>query len=186
MKKLYKYIVFVIGILAFYACTDETDFPSVTEDGTDVTLTLNVQTQAHKDVVVSRATKEENTLYDLHFYVFNEAGDLTGYEKIIFEDGNNPTTGQQDKVEVKIRTKTGKSYIYALANINNGANYRLNDTDSKLLNVTIGSTIDATTKELKSYTEDGLPLRDIIEKSQLTRTTFLGIKYNRKYTNSRS
>lgn len=183
MKKLYKYIVFVIGILAFYACTDETDFPSVTEDGTDVTLTLNVQTQAHKDVVVSRATKEENTLYDLHFYVFNEAGDLTGYEKIIFENGNNPTTGQQDKVEVKIRTKTGKSYIYALANINNGANYRLNDTDSKLLNVTIGSTIDATTKELKSYTEDGLPLRDIIEKSQLTRTTFLGIKYNRKYTN---
>ena len=130
MKKLYKYIVLVIGILAFSACTDETDFPSVTEDGTDVTLTLNVQTQAHKDVVVSRATKEENTLYDLHFYVFNEAGDLTGYEKIIFENGNNPTTGQQDKVEVKIRTKTGKSYIYALANINTGSIYKISDQDS--------------------------------------------------------
>ena len=41
MKKLYKYIVLVIGILAFSACTDETEFPSVAEEGTDVTLSLN-------------------------------------------------------------------------------------------------------------------------------------------------
>ena len=44
MKKLYKYIVFVIGILAFSACTDEIEFPNIAvEEGTDVTLKLNIK-----------------------------------------------------------------------------------------------------------------------------------------------
>ena len=109
MKKLYKYIVLVIGILAFSACTDENEFLNVVEEeGTDVLLTLNVQTQAHKDVVVSRATDVENKLYDLHFYVFSAIGDgkLTGYHKL----SNATSPGPQ---KITIATKTGPSYIYS-------------------------------------------------------------------------
>ena len=133
MKKLYKYIVLVIGILAFSACTDENEFLNVVEEeGTDVLLTLNVQTQAHKDVVVSRATDVENKLYDLHFYVFSAIGDgkLTGYHKL----SNATSPGPQ---KITIATKTGPSYIYAVANINNGSTYQLvGDNTRELLNVT--------------------------------------------------
>ena len=73
MKKLYKYITFVIGIVAFCACTDEMDYPKVVvESGKDVTLNLKVQTQNVKDVVVSRtATEDERTLNVLHIYIFD-------------------------------------------------------------------------------------------------------------------
>ena len=82
MKKLYKYIVLVIGILAFSACADEELVGSFGETGSDVILKLNVQTQANKNIVVSRASDVENRLHDLHIYVFNNAsGDLIGYEK---------------------------------------------------------------------------------------------------------
>ena len=74
MKKLYKYIVLFIGIAVFCACTDENDFLNVVEEGNDVTLKLSVQTQANKNIVVSRATAEENKLYDLHFYAARNFG----------------------------------------------------------------------------------------------------------------
>ena len=119
MKKLYKYIVLVIGILAFSACTDEELVGSFGESGNDVILSLNVQTQAKNNVTVSRTAADEK-LYDLHFYVFNRDGELTGYEKLVSESGDIPSP---EPINVKIRTKTGVSYIYAVANINKSANY---------------------------------------------------------------
>lgn len=145
MKKLYKYIVLFIGIVAFCACTDENDFLNVVEEGNDVTLKLSVQTQANKNIVVSRATAEENKLYDLHFYVFNERGDLTGYKELVSETGNILTPGPE---EVEITTKTGKSYIYAVANINQGDTYYLNSEDLSLLNVTDVETSELTREKL--------------------------------------
>lgn len=168
MKKLYKYIVLFIGIVAFCACTDENDFLNVVEEGNDVTLKLSVQTQANKNIVVSRATAEENKLYDLHFYVFNKDGKLTGYEKL--ETGEIPSPGPQD---IKIRTKTGTSYIYAVANINTGSIYKLSQDDKDLLNVTTYTTNNKTTKEEVDA------LRATVEASTLNLETFKNINFNR-------
>ena len=81
MKKLYKYIVLVIGILAFSACADEELVGSFGDSGNDVILKLNVQTQAKNNVIVGRAAEDE-TLSDLHIYVFNEKGVLTGHTSV--------------------------------------------------------------------------------------------------------
>ena len=191
MKKLYKYIVLVIGILAFSACTDEVEFPNVVvEEGNDVILKLNVQAQDKNDVVVSRADNDQK-IYDLHIYVFNNKGDgeLTGYEQIVSSTGDIPSPGPQS---ITIRTKTGESYIYAVANINNGSNYYLNDsktninlgmkTDKELLNVTTGPTIDASLNIIEDYNEKGKTLKQIVDDSQLTREKFKNIYYKRKFS----
>lgn len=119
MKKLYKYIIIIIGIVAFCACTDEMDFPKVVvESGKDVTLNLKVQTQNVKDVVVSRtATEDERTLNDLHIYIFDEEGILTGYKKQTFGTNDGIHTVNKEYTVNNIQTKTGPSYIYAIANI---------------------------------------------------------------------
>lgn len=129
MKKLYKYIMILfVGIVALSSCVDDNDVFNVGE-GKDVVLKLKVKTQENKNVELGRATvSEENQLLDLHFYVFNEKGDLTGYTQLTNADTPTGT--------VNILTKTGKSYIYAVANINNLSTYVLDDGDNTLLNVT--------------------------------------------------
>ena len=137
MKKLYKYITFVIGIVAFCACTDEMDFPKVVvESGKDVTLNLKVQTQNVKDVVVSRtATEDERTLNDLHIYIFDEEGILTGYKKQTFGTNDGIHTVNTEYTVNNIQTKTGPSYIYAIANIESSTTttYFLRPEDKTLL-----------------------------------------------------
>lgn len=137
MKKLYKYIVLVIGILALFSCAEEELVCSFGESESDVTLQLGVQTQNIKEVLVSRSEQNmedyENTLYDLHIYVFDEGGLLTGYEQIDF-GAKGYIHQPETPISIPVRTKTGNSYIYALANINSGDTYHLSDTE--LLRVT--------------------------------------------------
>ena len=193
MKKLYKYIVLSIGIVAFLACTDETEFPNVVEEGNDVTLCLNVKPEIRKEIVNSRATPEENKLYDLHFYVFNEStGELTGYEKITVDDANaivSPTA------KVEIRTKTGSSLIYAVANICEGDTYYLNDDDTEnvsdkdKLDLCATSTLTYTTKVNENTNENehwyvintNVNVAEIVEsaKTNLDLVDFNNIKFNR-------
>lgn len=175
MKKLYKYILLVIGMVAFCACTDEIDFQGVDVGGNDVTLKLSVSPEVRKDIVNSRATNEENKLYDLHFYVFNAQGKLTGYEKLVSESGDitSPTLPNGEAIPITIRTKTGTSYIYAVANINTGSIYKLSQNDKDLLNVTTYTTDDKTTKEEVDA------LRATVEASTLNMETFKNINFNR-------
>lgn len=168
MKTLYRYIGFLfLALTLFCACTDDNEFLQV-EEGNDVRLNLSVQTQANKEVVVSRAEADE-MLYDLHFYVFNVQGELTGYEKIESSNGDITSPGATN---VTIRTKTGQSYIYAVANINHGSTYFLSDTDKNLLNVTAESTKGMADAELESK----------VLSSTLTKDAFLNINFNRRYS----
>ena len=181
MKKLYKYIVLVYGILAFSACTDEIEFPNVVEEGTDVTLRLNVKAQANNNVVVSRAAADEK-LYDLHFYVFNEAGKLTGYEKLVSGNGEiaSPNNGGEGNgFPINIRTKTGNSYVYAVANINKSINYTLDKADSLLLNVTQNATADMSDDDLKGAIATANAQFASTEETFLDK--FLTISFNRNY-----
>ena len=74
MKKLYKYIaILFVGMLALCACNDETDFPGVEAEGDYVTLNLDLKPEISKEIINSRATAEENMLYDLHIYYITGA-----------------------------------------------------------------------------------------------------------------
>lgn len=139
MKKLYKYItILFLGIMIFTSCAEEELVSSFGENGTDVTLNLRVKTQDIKDIVVSRADNPaevgENVLYDLHIYIFNASNrKLTGYKKIDFGKDGSIHQLAPNTYDVKVDTKSGESYIYALANIDSD-NYKVNNLS--LLNVT--------------------------------------------------
>lgn len=167
MKQLYKYIMLIIGMIAFCACTDDNEFPNTGTKGDDVSLQLSFQSQTNKEVINSRATTDENKLYDLHFYVFNAEGELTGYENLVSETGDIATPGP---INVNIRTKTGESYIYAVANINKSITYFLSDTDKALLNVTSDATSTMEDEALKA----------VVDNSTLTRDALLNMNFGRE------
>ena len=168
MKSLYKYIsMFFVGMAVFSSCADESEIVVVEKQESERAIVrLKVQQQADREVINSRATDDENKLYDLHFYVFNENGKLTGYEQL---GGNIKSPGPED---VSIRTKTGKSYIYAVANINSGSTYSLSQVNKELLNVTSGATT----------TMDNADLEAIVEDATLTHQQFLSVQFNRTYS----
>lgn len=153
MRNILKYIAICLGTLMWLSsCSEENVHYIITSEGEDVVLQLSYQEQLNKEIVVSRATDPENRLDDLHFYVFNSAGKLTGYKKL-----ENATTPGPEYVSIK--TVTGSAYIYALANLNNKGIYYLNDEDRESLMI-----------DEKN-----------IDEATLTRDEFLNITFNRQY-----
>ena len=153
MKRLYTYITIItLGLATFCSCAEEEIICTFAESGNDVTLKLSVQTQANKNIEVSRTAADEK-LYDLHFYVFNAQGELTGYEKLVSGSGNLPSPGP---IDISIRTKSGESYVYAVANINNSANYYLSKTDKNLLDVYGSATINLSNGTLQLNNDEVL------------------------------
>lgn len=173
MKTLYKYMASsFIAMAMFSACADDFENQEIlnkNQNNDFVTLSLNFQSQNDKLVEVSRsaATTEEKRLYDLHFYVFDVNGNLTGYKEVL-PTGENDLIEEADNSErVSIRAKSGESYIYGVANINSSTTYYLNAADLALLN------IDEGTNDEEYYRN--------IERSELTRDKFLSINFNRRY-----
>lgn len=162
MKTINIYIG-LLFLLILSACTDDADFLK-NGHAEFVTLNLDFKSQGGKEIVVSRAATaaEEQKLYDLHFYVFNAEGRLTGYEK----RQTKVTEAVAPEGTVSIRTKSGNSYIYAIANINESTTYYLDPELLSLLNISVGTTD-------REYWES-------IENSQLTRETLLEIEFKRK------
>ena len=190
MKKLYKYIVLVIGIIAFCACTDENEFYNVVESGKDVTLRLGIQTQDNKDIVVSRVAADQ-MIYDLQIYVFDTSteGKLIGYEKLVSDNGAIlPSPGPQ---RIPVRAKTGNAYIYAVANISQEDTYYLDNqktigntgkTAKGLLNVYERATLNYTSgsiAKIQKITENGddinveAELKSSVGNSPMTREIIL-------------
>ena len=148
MKRIYNFItVLFIGVLTLVSCTDDSESLEVGKELETVTFKLGFQRETEKEVVNSRATDDENKLYDLHFYVFNVNGDLTGYKKVEYSDGYIAPSGPQ---EVQITAMTGESYIYAVANINKSTTYYLEKNDKDLLNVTDVASSNLTRNDLLS------------------------------------
>lgn len=142
MKELYKLVtIFFVGMMTFASCANENELIEVEKEIENVTFKLGFERQADKEVINSRATENENKLYDLHFYVFNAKGDLTGYTKLESTDGSIDSPGPKN---VTIKAMTGESYIYAVANINKSTTYYLEEADKQLLNV-----IDVSSSTLK-------------------------------------
>ena len=112
-----------MGIALLLSSCSEDLFTGGSDSNEDVTISLAYSDVSPRDIVVnSRATpQEERHLNNLYIYIFDGNGNLKGYKGIEGEDNLNQNTSSSEKqVITGIKTRSGDSYIYAVANIYTG------------------------------------------------------------------
>ena len=123
MKKVMKLAYLLMGVALLLSSCSEDIFPGGSESNEDVTISLAYSDVSPRDIVVnSRATEaEERHLDNLYIYIFDGNGNLKGYKDIEGADYLNQSTSSSNKQEIRdIKTRSGESYIYAVANISTG------------------------------------------------------------------
>lgn len=118
-----KLAYLLMGVALLLSSCSEDIFPGGSESNEDVTISLAYSDVSPRDIVVnSRATEaEERQLNNLYIYIFDGNGNLKGYKGIEGADSLNQSTSNTTKAEISgIKTRSGESYIYAVANINTG------------------------------------------------------------------
>lgn len=123
MKKVMKLAYLLMGVALLLSSCSEDIFPGGSESNEDVTISLAYSDVSPRDIVVnSRATEaEERHLDDLYIYIFDGNGNLKGYKGIEGADNLNQETSSSNKKQITgIKTRSGESYIYAVANISTG------------------------------------------------------------------
>lgn len=123
MKKVMKLAYLLMGVALLLSSCSEDIFPGGSESNEDVTISLAYSDVSPRDIVVnSRATDaEERHLDNLYIYIFDGNGNLKGYKGIEGEVNLNQNTSSITKAEITgIKTRSGESYIYAVANISTG------------------------------------------------------------------
>ncbi|RHN97453.1 DUF4906 domain-containing protein [Prevotella sp. AM23-5] len=123
MKKVMKLAYLLMGVALLLSSCSEDIFPGGSESNEDVTISLAYSDVSPRDIVVnSRATDaEERHLDNLYIYIFDGNGNLKGYKGIEGEVNLNQYTSNNTKAEITgIKTRSGESYIYAVANISTG------------------------------------------------------------------
>ena len=113
----------LVGVALLLSSCSEDIFPGGSESNEDVTISLAYSDVSPRDIVVnSRATDaEERHLDNLYIYIFDGNGNLKGYKGIEGEANLNQNTSSTTKAEITgIKTRSGESYIYAVANISTG------------------------------------------------------------------
>lgn len=123
MKKVMKLAYLLMGVALLLSSCSEDIFPGGSESNEDVTISLAYSDVSPRDIVVnSRATDaEERHLDNLYIYIFDGNGNLKGYKGIEGEANLIQNTSSTNKAEITgIKTRSGESYIYAVANINTG------------------------------------------------------------------
>lgn len=118
-----KLAYLLMGVALLLSSCSEDIFPGGSESNEDVTISLAYSDVSPRDIVVnSRATDaEERHLDNLYIYIFDGNGNLKGYKGIEGEVNLNQYTSNNTKAEITgIKTRSGESYIYAVANISTG------------------------------------------------------------------
>ena len=116
-----KLAYLLMGVALLLSSCSEDIFPGGSESNEDVTISLAYSDVSPRDIVVnSRATEaEERHLDNLYIYIFDGNGNLKGYKG--FTSGLDQKTNNDTKATVSgIKTRSGESYIYAVANYNTG------------------------------------------------------------------
>ncbi len=116
-----KLAYLLMGVALLLSSCSEDIFPGGSESNEDVTISLAYSDVSPRDIVVnSRATpEEERHLDNLYIYIFDGNGNLKGYKGIT--SGLDQNTNNDTKATVSgIKTRSGESYIYAVANYNTG------------------------------------------------------------------
>lgn len=132
MKKVMKLAYLLMGVALLLSSCSEDIFPGGSESNEDVTISLAYSDVSPRDIVVnSRATDaEERHLENLYIYIFDGNGNLKGYKG--FTSGLDQKTNNDTKATVSgIKTRSGESYIYAVANYNTGR-YPLTVSEKKV------------------------------------------------------
>lgn len=122
-KKVMKLAYLLMGIALLLSSCSEDLFTGGSESNEDVTISLAYSDVSPRDIVVNSRSKtqEERHLDNLYIYIFDGNGNLKGYKGIEGEDNLNQNTSSSEKQEITgIKTRSGDSYIYAVANISTG------------------------------------------------------------------
>lgn len=122
-----KLAYLLMGVALLLSSCSEDIFPGGSESNEDVTISLAYSDVSPRDIVVnSRAIDaEERHLDNLYIYIFDGNGNLKGYKGIEGEANLN------QKAEIpNIKTRSGESYIYAVANISSTGLYPVETSDN--------------------------------------------------------
>lgn len=122
-KKVMKLAYLLMGIALLLSSCSEDLFTGGSESNEDVTISLAYSDVSPRDIVVNSRSKtqEERHLDNLYIYIFDGNGNLKGYKGIEGEDNLNQNTSSSEKEKITgIKTRSGDSYIYAVANISTG------------------------------------------------------------------
>mgnify|MGYP004656160815 CR=1 FL=1 len=121
-----KLAYLLMGVALLLSSCSEDIFPGGSESNEDVTISLAYSDVSPRDIVVnSRATDaEERHLDNLYIYIFDGNGNLKGYKGIEGEANLTQNTSSTNKAQITgIKTRSGESYIYAVANISSTGLY---------------------------------------------------------------
>lgn len=132
-KKVMKLAYLLMGVALLLSSCSEDIFPGGSESNEDVTISLAYSDVSPRDIVVnSRATEaEERHLDNLYIYIFDGNGNLKGYKGIEGEAKLDQSTSSTYKAEITdIKTRSGESYIYAVANISSTGLYPVETSDN--------------------------------------------------------
>lgn len=117
-----KLAYLLMGVALLLSSCSEDIFPGGSESNENVTISLAYSDVSPRDIVVnSRATEAaERHLDNLYIYIFDGNGNLKGYKG--FTSGLDQNTNNDTKATTVsgIKTRSGESYIYAVANISTG------------------------------------------------------------------
>lgn len=152
MKKVMKLAYLLMGVALLLSSCSEDIFPGGSESNEDVTISLAYSDVSPRDIVVnSRATDaEERHLDNLYIYIFDGNGNLKGYKGIT--TGLDQDTNNDKKARVSnIKTRSGESYIYAVANYNTGR-YPLTVSERKVENGKLPINLDEEKARAGEYT----------------------------------
>lgn len=122
-KKVMKLAYLLMGVALLLCSCSEDLFTGGSDSNEDVTISLAYSDVSPRDIVVNSRSKtqEERHLDNLYIYIFDGNGNLKGYKGIEGEDNLNQNTSSSEKEEITgIKTRSGDSYIYAVANISTG------------------------------------------------------------------
>ena len=118
-----KLAYLLMGVALLLSSCSEDLLTGGSDSNEDVTISLAYSDVSPRDIVVNSRSKtqEERHLDNLYIYIFDGNGNLKGYKGIEGEDNLNQNTSSSEKEEITgIKTRSGDSYIYAVANISTG------------------------------------------------------------------
>ena len=147
-----KLAYLLMGVALLLSSCSEDIFPGGSESNEDVTISLAYSDVSPRDIVVnSRATDaEERHLDNLYIYIFDGNGNLKGYKGITSNLDQNTDNNKKATVS-GIKTRSGESYIYAVANYNTGR-YPLTVSEGKVENGKLPINLDEEKARAGEYT----------------------------------
>ena len=147
-----KLAYLLMGVALLLSSCSEDIFPGGSERNENVTISLAYSDVSPRDIVVnSRATEaEERHLDNLYIYIFDVNGNLKGYKGITSSLDQNTNNNKKATVS-GIKTRSGESYIYAVANYNTGR-YPLTVSEGNVENGKLPINLDEEKARAGEYT----------------------------------